>query len=87
MQFSASKLATMGNPQGGMCKDGEGADACAGLADDRAVGARYGMPAIVEVDAQRMHGEGHTFFVAENGIWPTAAVPAEYLAPIEPHAG
>ncbi|HEM7895021.1 MULTISPECIES: RNA 2'-phosphotransferase [Burkholderia] len=44
-----------------------------------AVGTRYGVPVILEVDAQRMHRQGHTFFVAENGVWLTDAVPAEYL--------
>ncbi|EMD9437907.1 RNA 2'-phosphotransferase [Burkholderia cepacia] len=44
-----------------------------------AVGTRYGVPVILEVDAQRMHRQGHTFFVAENGVWLTETVPAEYL--------
>lgn len=48
-----------------------------------AVGTRYGVPAILEVDAQRMHRQGHTFFVAENGVWLTDAVPAEYLTRID----
>ncbi|UXU90888.1 RNA 2'-phosphotransferase [Burkholderia sp. S-53] len=48
-----------------------------------AVGTRYGVPAILEVDAQRMHRQGHTFFVAENGVWLTDAVPAEYLTQID----
>ena len=48
-----------------------------------AVGARYGVPAILEVDARRMHRQGHTFFVAENGVWLTDAVPAEYVALID----
>ncbi|TES81196.1 RNA 2'-phosphotransferase [Burkholderia cepacia] len=44
-----------------------------------AVGTRYGVPVILEVDAHRMHRQGHTFFVAENGVWLTETVPAEYL--------
>ncbi|WP_175883164.1 RNA 2'-phosphotransferase [Burkholderia sp. BCC0044] len=52
-----------------------------------AVGARYGVPAILEVDARRMHRQGHTFFVAENGVWLTDAVPADYLALIDTPAG
>ncbi|MPV67305.1 RNA 2'-phosphotransferase [Burkholderia sp. BE17] len=48
-----------------------------------AVGTRYGEPVILEVDAQRMHRQGHTFFVAENGVWLTDAVPAEYLTQID----
>lgn len=44
-----------------------------------AVGTRYGVPVILEVDAQRMHRQGHTFFVAENGVWLTDTVRAEFL--------
>ncbi|WP_258048584.1 MULTISPECIES: hypothetical protein [Burkholderia] len=33
-----------------------------------AVGARYGVPVILEVDAQRMHRQSHAFFVAENSV-------------------
>ncbi|CAB3749585.1 MULTISPECIES: RNA 2'-phosphotransferase [Burkholderia] len=51
-----------------------------------AVGSRYGVPVILEVDAQRMHRQGHTFFIAENGVWLTDAVPAEYLTEREPPA-
>nr|WP_249193932.1 RNA 2'-phosphotransferase [Burkholderia cenocepacia] len=51
-----------------------------------AVGARYGVPAILAVDTQRMHRHGHTFFVAENGVWLTDAVPAEYLELIDTRA-
>ncbi|WP_349253016.1 RNA 2'-phosphotransferase [Burkholderia cenocepacia] len=51
-----------------------------------AVGARYSVPAILAVDAQRMHRHGHTFFVAENGVWLTDAVPAEYLELIDTRA-
>ncbi|WP_193100689.1 RNA 2'-phosphotransferase [Burkholderia sp. Z1] len=51
-----------------------------------AVGTRYGVPVILEIDAQRMQRQGHTFFVAENGVWLTDAVPAEFLTPIDPPA-
>ncbi|WP_244107462.1 RNA 2'-phosphotransferase [Burkholderia cenocepacia] len=105
MQFSASKSATMGKPDAGMCKDEVMADS-----DDRAaaepgrchhvhhvplsaeirtalaVGARYGVPEILEVEAQRMHRQGHTFFVAENGVRLTDAVPAECLTLIDTRA-
>ncbi|MGS0891045.1 RNA 2'-phosphotransferase [Burkholderia stagnalis] len=43
------------------------------------VGSRYGTPALLAVDAQRMHHQGHAFFVAENGVWLTETVPAEFL--------
>ncbi|CAB3747140.1 RNA 2'-phosphotransferase [Burkholderia puraquae] len=48
-----------------------------------AVGTRYGVPVILEVDAQRMHRQGHTFFVAENGVWLTGTVPAEFLTEMD----
>ncbi|RQV12347.1 2'-phosphotransferase [Burkholderia cenocepacia] len=51
-----------------------------------AVGTRYGVPAILAVDAQRMYRHGHTFFVAENGVRPTDAVPAECLTLIDTRA-
>ncbi|CAD9221600.1 hypothetical protein BCEN4_20031 [Burkholderia cenocepacia] len=44
------------------------------------------MPAILAVDAQRMHRHGHAFFVAENGVWLTDAVPAECLTLIDTRA-
>ncbi|VWB24459.1 RNA 2'-phosphotransferase [Burkholderia lata] len=49
----------------------------------QAVGTRYGVPVILEVDARRMHRQGHTFFVAENGVWLTDAVPTEFLTGID----
>ncbi|UTV57679.1 RNA 2'-phosphotransferase [Burkholderia arboris] len=52
-----------------------------------AVGARYGVPVILEVAAQRMHRQGHAFFVAENGVWLTDAVPADCLTAIGTQAG
>ncbi len=33
-----------------------------------------------------MHRQGHTFFVAENGVWLTDAVPAECLTLIDTRA-
>lgn len=48
-----------------------------------AVGTRYGVPVMLEVDAQRMHRQGHTFFVAENGVWLTDAVPTEFPTGID----
>ncbi|SHM58356.1 RNA 2'-phosphotransferase [Phytopseudomonas punonensis] len=43
------------------------------------VGQRYGSPVILEVDALRMHAQGFEFFQADNGVWLTQAVPAEFL--------
>jgi putative RNA 2'-phosphotransferase len=46
----------------------------------RKVGQRHGSPVILRVAAGRMHRAGHQFFVSENGVWLTAAVPAEFIA-------
>ena len=45
----------------------------------RKVGARRGEPVVLTVDAGRMHGDGHEFFVSANGVWLTDAVPPGYL--------
>lgn len=44
-----------------------------------AVGTRHGRPAILRVDAARMHGEGHLFYVSDNGVWLVEHVPAAYI--------
>jgi putative RNA 2'-phosphotransferase len=54
------------------------------LSPDRAtaarVGARRGRPAVLRVDAERMHTDGYEFSVSANGIWLVEAVPLEYLS-------
>jgi len=45
----------------------------------RSVGHRHGKPMIFAVDAARMHADGHAFFLSENNVWLTDAVPAQYL--------
>jgi putative RNA 2'-phosphotransferase len=45
----------------------------------RSVGQRYGLPAVLIVDAARMSAQGHMFHQAENGVWLTAAVPPQFL--------
>ena len=45
----------------------------------RKVGARYGKPVILQVDAAKMAGEGFTFYVSANGVWLADAVPPEFL--------
>jgi putative RNA 2'-phosphotransferase len=47
----------------------------------RKVGSRRGQPVILEVDAGKMHGDGHRFFVSANGVWLTDSVPPGYLSP------
>ncbi|MEM8713422.1 MAG: RNA 2'-phosphotransferase [Planctomycetota bacterium] len=43
------------------------------------VGARRGEPIILEIDAAAMHAAGHVFFLSENGVWLTDAVPAQFI--------
>jgi putative RNA 2'-phosphotransferase len=43
------------------------------------VGARYGKPIVLSVDAARMFEDGIQFFQAENGVWLISTVPVEYL--------
>lgn len=49
-------------------------------ASARAVGGRRGVPVVLVVDAARMERDGHKFFVSDNGIWLTDAVPSKYLS-------
>ncbi len=45
----------------------------------RKVGMRHGKPVIFQIDAAAMVRDGYTFFVSQNGVWLTDAVPAAYL--------
>lgn len=44
-----------------------------------AVAQRHGKPAILDIDARRMHADGFAFFVTANQVWLVDSVPAEYL--------
>lgn len=44
-----------------------------------AVGQRYGKPVVLVVDALAMHGQGHRFYQAENGVWLVNHVLPEQL--------
>jgi putative RNA 2'-phosphotransferase len=44
-----------------------------------AVGGRRGIPVVLEVDAHRMHVDGHRFWVSDNGVWLALAVPPKFL--------
>jgi len=44
-----------------------------------AVGQRHGKPVILEVLAGAMARNGYRFFLSDNGVWLTDAVPVEYL--------
>lgn len=43
------------------------------------VGQRHGKAVILEVAAGQMHAVRHLFFLSENGVWLTDAVPAKFL--------
>lgn len=43
------------------------------------VGARRGEFVILEVDAGRMHADGHVFSVSANGVWLVEHVPPAYV--------
>jgi putative RNA 2'-phosphotransferase len=45
----------------------------------RRVGARRGKPVVLTVDAGGMHRDGHKFYLSDNGVWLTDAVPSKYL--------
>lgn len=49
------------------------------IATARSVGARYGKPIILRIDAARMLASGIKFYVSENGVWLADAVPPEFL--------
>ncbi|WP_349656433.1 RNA 2'-phosphotransferase [Xanthomonas sp. 10-10] len=43
------------------------------------VGARYGTPVLLIIQAGQMHDQGLQFFQADNGVWLTDAVPVAFL--------
>ncbi|WP_035819284.1 RNA 2'-phosphotransferase [Janthinobacterium sp. RA13] len=44
-----------------------------------AVGARHGKPVVLTVDVAAMRAQGHAFYVSDNGVWLTQAVPAAFI--------
>ncbi|MED5612967.1 RNA 2'-phosphotransferase [Janthinobacterium sp. P210005] len=44
-----------------------------------AVGARHGKPVVLTVDAAAMQAQGHVFYVSDNGVWLTDAVPVAFI--------
>ena len=44
-----------------------------------AVGARHGKPVVLTVDAATMQAQGHAFYVSDNGVWLTQAVPVAFI--------
>lgn len=53
------------------------------------VGRRHGEPVILTILASQMAGNGHTFYLSENGVWLTGAVPSRYIVwdPVNPEFG
>lgn len=47
-----------------------------------AVGQRYGTLVILQVAARQMQEQGFKFYQAENGVWLTERVPAEFLSTV-----
>lgn len=45
----------------------------------RKVGERHGKPTVLRVNSGEMYRAGHEFFQADNGVWLTNFVPAQYL--------
>ncbi|MHB0961490.1 MAG: RNA 2'-phosphotransferase [Pirellulaceae bacterium] len=43
------------------------------------VGIRRGEPVVLTVAAGDMHAAGYRFYLSQNGVWLTDAVPAEFL--------
>lgn len=44
-----------------------------------AVGKRHGSPVVLTIQAGKMHRDGFTFYLSENGVWLTEYVPTTYL--------
>ena len=44
-----------------------------------AVGTRHGKPVVLTVDAASMQAQGHVFYVSDNGVWLTQAVPQVFI--------
>lgn len=44
-----------------------------------AVGQRHGKPVILKIKAAAMHQQGFKFYLSDNGVWLTDAVPVEFI--------
>jgi putative RNA 2'-phosphotransferase len=45
----------------------------------KAVGSRHGKPIVLSIYAQAMHAAGYIFYLSENQVWLTDAVPVKYI--------
>lgn len=44
------------------------------------VGKRHGKPAVLKIETGKMAEDGFKFYLSENGVWLTKAVPPKYLS-------
>jgi len=44
------------------------------------VGSRHGKPVVLTIDTKAMHEEGFVFYLSENKVWLTDAVPVQYIS-------
>lgn len=44
------------------------------------VGKRHGKPAVLKIETGKMDEDGFKFYLSENGVWLTKAVPPKYLS-------
>jgi len=43
------------------------------------VGGRHGQAVVLIINAAQMHSDGFKFYLSDNGVWLTQAVPAQYI--------
>lgn len=43
------------------------------------VGKRHGKPVLIEIDAEKLAGDGWQFYQTSDNVWLTAAIPVSYL--------
>ena len=44
------------------------------------VGSRHGSPVVLRIDSQKMHEDGHVFYLSDNHVWLTDEVPPQYIS-------
>lgn len=46
----------------------------------KAVGSRHGKPIVLTINALKMHQDGFLFYLSDNQVWLTDAVPVNYIS-------
>lgn len=46
----------------------------------KAVGGRHGKPIVLTIEALKMHQDGYLFYLSDNQVWLTDAVPVNYIS-------